>query len=135
LCYRTPDATLRDTLDDHSDHSNLARATTKGNSIADVVSGSDLTEAQLNEMLELMPMDQRDVLLMDDYLLLPHLKRVALSLKPLSITDCVFRPRIMVPLATSTDAVFMAQYSLVYDCLDDGGNSQRFAHRFAAFSI
>jgi hypothetical protein len=25
-------------------------------------------------MLELMPLDQRDVLLMDDYLTLPHLK-------------------------------------------------------------
>jgi hypothetical protein len=110
-------------------------ALTKFESHAAVVPSAELTEEQLNEMLELMPLDQRDVLLMDDYLTLPHLKCVVSSFLALLLTACRSRPRIMVPLASSTEAVFMTQYSLIHDCLEDGSNSQRSARRFNVFSV
>jgi hypothetical protein len=74
LCDRLRDMAVREARDDHSDYSNQAAALTNGGNKAEASSGSDLTEEQLNELLELMPMDQRDALLMDDYLSLPHLK-------------------------------------------------------------
>lgn len=88
-----------------------------------------LSQAEKREALVLMPLGQRDPLLIDDYDTLPHLKCVSLfclwkGRESLKRND-YSRPRSITPFGGPLKSVHMTSYSDIFDSLEGTGNGRR----------